>query len=125
MYQLDFVCIPSFQHAIIADFGCSLLTSKPSYNGEKVITEFRAMTFISMRHLRRKNVIGNYGISCNDIHFNATFTKKKCDWSKSKRTRNQKEPEPKLHTPLLLVSIPTIPLHFSQQSIHGHKTNPN
>jgi hypothetical protein len=42
MYQLDFVCIPSFQHAIIADFGCSLLTSKPSYNGEKVITEFRA-----------------------------------------------------------------------------------
>jgi len=43
-----------------------------------------------MRHLRRKNVIG----------------------------QNQKEPEPKLHTPLLLVSIPTIRLHFSQQSIH-------
>ena len=125
MYQLDFVCIPSCQHAIIAHFGCSLLTSKPSYTGEKVITEFGAKTFISMRHSRRKNVIGqnqkepepklhthssspriytndsitflttiytlltarDYGISCKDIHFNATFTKKKCDWSKSKRTR--------------------------------------
>ena len=35
---------------------------------------------------RRKS---DYGISCKDIHFNATFTKKKCDWSKSKRTRTQ------------------------------------
>jgi len=156
MYQLDFVCIPSFQHAIIAHFGCSLLTSKPSYTGEKVITEFRAKTFISMRHLRRKNVIGQnqkepepklhtplllVSIPTIPLHFSQqsihclqqeitefrakTFISMRHLRRKNVIGQNQKEPEPKLHTPLLLVSIPTIRLHFSQQSIHGHKTNPN